>query len=74
MLKKPLGQKAIPTAYLQHSKAEHLHINEKAQREQTVPHKQIIGVVVSHGKMDKTVKVRIGKQTWNQRIGKVRFT
>lgn len=74
LLKKPLGQDRIPTAYLQHSTAKHLHINEKAQREKTVPHKQIIGVVVSHGKMDRTVKVRIGKQTWNPRIGKVSAT
>ncbi|EME42655.1 hypothetical protein DOTSEDRAFT_89986 [Dothistroma septosporum NZE10] len=70
LLKKPLGQAKIPPAYLQHSTAEHLHINEKAQREQTVPHKDIVGVVVSHGKMDRTVKVRLGKQTWNPRIGK----
>lgn len=33
---------------------------------------QLAGVVVSAGKMMKTVKVRMFKQTWNRRIGKVR--
>lgn len=58
--------------YLQHSTSDILPEGEKAQREQTVLHKRIIGVVVSSGKMDKTVTVRVGGQTWNKRIGKVR--
>lgn len=57
--------------YLQHSTSEIVPKGEKEQREQTVQHKKIIGVVVSSGKMDKTVTVRVGGQTWNKRIGKV---
>lgn len=71
VLKKVLKQPRIPVQYLQHSTSEILPESEKAQREQTVQHKKIIGVVVNSGKMDKTVTVRVGGQTWNKRIGKV---
>lgn len=70
-LKKPLQQQRIPIAYLQHSKSEVLHTKEKEQRENTEPHKRIVGVVVSAGKMHKTVKVRVAGQKWNRRIKKV---
>lgn len=33
-------------------------------------HKDIVGVVVSAGKMDKTVKVRVPGQRWEKKIGK----
>ena len=69
-LKKPLAHK-IPVAYLQHSTSELLHEQEKSQRSETVPHKKIVGVVVSSGKMQKTVKVRVTNQKWNKRIKKV---
>lgn len=71
VLKRVLKQQRIPVQYLQHSTSEILPDGEKAQREQTVLHKKAVGVVVSSGKMDKTVTVRIGGQTWNKRIGKV---
>lgn len=70
LLKKVLKQR-IPVQYLQHSTSEILPPGEKEQREQTVQHKRVVGVVVSSGKMDKTVTVRVGGQTWNKRIGKV---
>jgi small subunit ribosomal protein S17 len=70
VLKKVLKQR-IPVQYLQHSTSEILPAAEKEQREQTVLHKKVVGVVVSSGKMDKTVTVRVGGQTWNKRIGKV---
>ena len=69
-LKKGLRQK-IPVSYLQHSTTDLLPAHEKEQRAETVPHKQLIGVVVSSGKMDKTVTVRVGTQTWNKRVKKV---
>lgn len=71
-LKKMLPQKRIPDQYLLHSTSEILHVKEKKQRELLKPHKKIVGVVVSAGKMDKTVKVRIATQIWNTRIKKVR--
>lgn len=71
LLKKVLKQR-IPSQYLQHSTSELLPEVEKEHREQTVLHKKVVGVVVSSGKMDKTVTVRVGGQTWNKRIGKVR--
>lgn len=54
-----------------------MHENEKAQRERVQGevaggHKKMVGVVVSAGKMDRTVKVRIPGQRWEGRIGKVR--
>lgn len=73
-LKRALPQSKIPAAYLVHSTSNILHQKEKKQREETVPHKPIAGVVVSAGRMDKTVKVRVGGQTWNKRIKKVRCT
>lgn len=72
-LKKPLPQK-IPIQYLQHSTSDLLHHHEKEQRERAPgPHKEIVGVVVSAGKMDKTVKVRVPGQRWEARVGKVCF-
>jgi len=38
----------------------------------TMAFKAYTGVVVSAGKMDKTVKVRIPQQKWNRKIKKVR--
>ncbi|KAK3724478.1 hypothetical protein LTR37_001102 [Vermiconidia calcicola] len=68
-LKKPLPHR-IPSQYLQNSTSEILHQNERAQREKIRTHKTIRGVVVSAGKMDKTVKVRVPGQTWNGKIRK----
>ena len=70
-LEKPLPQIALPVQYLQHSTSDLLHEREKAQRVKTEPHKPIVGVVVSAGKMKKTVKVRIPGLRWEKRIGKV---
>lgn len=46
-------------------------IEEQELWEKVEPHKKIVGVVVSHGKIDKTVRVRLAGQRWNQRIKKV---
>ena len=70
-LKKALPHK-LPVQYLQHSTSEILHQTEQAQREQTRKHKRLVGVVVSAGRMEKTVKVKMPGQTWNKKIGKVR--
>ncbi|KAK0344917.1 hypothetical protein LTR91_022297 [Friedmanniomyces endolithicus] len=69
LLKKPLRQ-LIPPQYLEHSTVEWLHENERAQREKTRVHRKIVGVVVSTGKMAKTVKVRVPTQRWEAKIGK----
>ena len=69
-LKKPLSHK-IPRQYLQHSTSELLHQNEKKEREKAIAHKRIMGVVVSAGKMEKTVKVRCPGRRWEGKIGKV---
>lgn len=73
LLKKPLPQ-LIPPQHLEHSTVEWLHDNEKAQRDRTRPHRKIVGVVVSTGKMAKTVKVRVPGQRWEPKIGKVKTT
>ncbi|KAF2160559.1 hypothetical protein M409DRAFT_28943 [Zasmidium cellare ATCC 36951] len=70
LLKKPLNQPRIPQQYLTHSTAEHLHQEEKRQRDNTKAHKRIVGVVVRSERMDKTVTVRIAVQQWNKRIKK----
>jgi small subunit ribosomal protein S17 len=70
MLKKPLKQR-LPPQYLQHSTSEILHESEKAMRQESVKHKKLVGVVVSSGRMKKTVTVRVNGQKWNKRIGKV---
>jgi len=36
------------------------------------PHRTYTGVVVSAGKMQKTIKVRVAKQKWDKKIQKVR--
>ncbi|CAK4034756.1 nucleic acid-binding [Lecanosticta acicola] len=69
-LKKPLKQARIPEAHLRYSTSDLLHQNEKGQREKAIPHKKIVGVVVSAGKMQRTVRVRVAGQKWNKRIGK----
>ncbi|KAF7197328.1 37S ribosomal protein S17, mitochondrial [Pseudocercospora fuligena] len=70
LLSTQLPQKHLPPQVLSHVNAESLPINEQEQWEKVEPHKKIVGVVVSHGKMDKTVRVRIAAQRWNQRIKK----
>lgn len=72
-LKKGLPQNDFPIQYLQHSTSELLDPALKERREKTTPHRQIVGVVVSAGKMAKTVKVRVPGQRWEPRIGKVSF-
>lgn len=69
-LKKGLPQ-VIPHQYLQHSKSDLLPPAEKEQRDKTEGHKRIVGVVVSAGKMDKTVRVQVPGKVWNKRIKKV---
>ena len=71
LLSRPLKQKAIPAHYLQHVNAESLPISEQEQWEKVTPHKKTVGVVVSHGKMDKTVRVKVAGQRWNKAIKKV---
>ena len=71
-LKKKLPQ-AIPPQYLQHSTSEILCPAERAQRDHDRSlQRDIRGVVVSAGKMDKTVRVRVPGRKWNKKIGKVR--
>lgn len=70
-LKKPLPQE-IPHQYLQHSESPLLHPSEQAARKKVEKHGSIVGVVVSTGKMDKTVRVQIPRKVWNRRIKKVR--
>ncbi|KAI5364047.1 Putative ribosomal protein S17/S11 [Septoria linicola] len=70
LLSKPLPQARIPDHYLQHVNAETLPIGEQEQWEKVTPHKKTVGVVVSHGKMDKTVRVRVAGQRWNTSIKK----
>lgn len=72
LFSKPLAQRHLPPQRLQYVDAERLPINEQEQWEKVGPHKKIVGVVVSHGKMDKTVRVRVGAQRWDKRIKKVR--
>lgn len=70
-LSKPLAH-SIPVQYLQHSTSDALNPDEKVQREKASKHRPITGVVVSAGRMHKTVKVRVPGQEWNKKIGKVR--
>lgn len=70
VLSRPLKQTAIPAHYLQHVNAESLPISEQEQWEKVTPHKKTVGVVVSHGKMDKTVRVKVAGQRWNKAIKK----
>ena len=72
-LKRGLGQR-IPPQYLIHSTSTILPEAEQAQREQAQAahqNKRRVGVVISAGKMDKTVKVRLPSQQWNSKIKKV---
>lgn len=71
LLSEPLPQRKIPDQYLIHVNAEQLPIAEQEQWEKVTPHKKIVGVVVSHGKMDRTVKVKVAGQQFNRRIKKV---
>lgn len=61
----------VPIQYLQHTTSDKLSEEEQEWRRKTPPHGQLVGVVVSAGKMDKTVKVRIPGQRWEKKIGKV---
>ena len=61
----------IPTQYLQHSTDDRLNLAEKREREKTDKHKEIKGVVVSAGLMDKTVRVRVPGERWNKKLAKV---
>lgn len=70
LLKKGLPH-PIPTQLLQHSSSELLNPHEQEARARTVGHREIVGVVVSAGKMNKTVKVRVAGQRWEKKIGKV---
>lgn len=72
-LKKGLPH-AIPPQYLQHSTASHLAHEERQQREKFQDHKEILGVVVSSGKMDRTVKVRLPGQRFERKVGKVWYS
>jgi small subunit ribosomal protein S17 len=72
-LKKALPHR-IPQQYLQYSNSDLLHPIERAVRDeakQQLTHSDLRGVVVSSGKMDRTVKVRVPGQTWNRKIQKV---
>ncbi|KAF2724205.1 nucleic acid-binding protein [Polychaeton citri CBS 116435] len=69
ILARPLAH-AVPPQYLQHTTTDALNPREKAQRDHTEPHKEIVGVVVSAGKMDRTVKVRVPTRRWEPKIGK----
>ncbi|KAF2858873.1 nucleic acid-binding protein [Piedraia hortae CBS 480.64] len=69
LLSTPITAK-IPPQLLCHSTSSLLPLEEQEQRAATRPHKEITGVVVSSGKMQKTVKVRVQGQKWNSRIKK----
>ena len=71
LLKVPLPH-PVPEQHLQHTTADYLPEEQLWARSRTRPHKKIVGVVVSAGKMDKTVKVRVAGQRWEPRIRKVR--
>lgn len=71
-LKRGLSHR-IPPQYLAHSTSDLLPEHEKKQREELNEHRPIVGVVVSAGKMAKTVKVRVPGRRWEKRIGKVGF-
>jgi hypothetical protein len=65
----------VPIQLLHHCSGEHIPEEwlEK-KRKAGPPHKAIVGVVVSQGKMDKVVKVRLPGQRWEKKIKKVRIT
>lgn len=68
----PVLPHRIPPQYLQHCDDQYLNKAEREERAQLTVHKDIRGVVVSAGLMDKTVRVRVPGRTWNRKIGKVR--
>lgn len=62
----------IHPQYLMHSTSDKLNAAAKAERDAHIEkHKDIRGVVVSAGLMDKTVRVRVPGKRWNKKIGKV---
>ncbi|KAK3674456.1 hypothetical protein LTR78_005542 [Recurvomyces mirabilis] len=69
LLKAPLPH-PVPEQHLQHTTADYLPEEELWARSRTQPHKKIVGIVVSAGKMEKTVKVRVAGQRWEPRIRK----
>lgn len=58
---------------LQHVDPAVLHGREKDAALKAEKHKEIVGVVVRTGKMDKTVSVRVAGRRYEPRIGKVWF-
>lgn len=70
LLKKPLPH-SLPGHYLMHASTSMLPRAERVQQDILDRPKSITGVVVSAGKMDKTVRVRVRRQMWNKRVKKV---
>jgi hypothetical protein len=56
---------------LQHVDPAVLHGRERAAALKCQTHKDVVGVVVRTGRMDKTVSVRVAGRRWEGRIGKV---
>jgi small subunit ribosomal protein S17 len=56
---------------LQHVDPAVLHGRERDAALKAEKHKEIVGVVVRTGKMDKTVSVRVAGRRYEPRIGKV---
>lgn len=70
-LSQPLPHR-LPPAYLRLCDPQALTPEEREHQKRVPASKTIRGVVVSAGKMDKTVKMRVAGQRWNKKIGKVR--
>jgi hypothetical protein len=58
---------------LQHVDPSNLHGRERDAALKSQKHKDIVGVVVRTGRMDKTVSVRVAGRRYEPRIGKVCF-
>lgn len=56
---------------LQHVDPTKLHGRERDAAEKIGKHKEIVGVVVRTGRMDKTVRVRVAGRRYEPKIGKV---
>lgn len=70
LVKRPLPHFVSPQ-YLQHVQPGMLHGEEGKRLQGLQKHKELVGVVVRTGRMDKTVTVRIPGRRWEARVKKV---
>lgn len=61
----------VSPQYLQHVQPGMLHGEEAKRMQGLQKHKELVGVVVRTGRMDKTVTVRIPGRRWEARVKKV---